>query len=433
MSKKIAVIGDDTTTGGKVISSSVLGFNHIDAIACLGDYASCPKCKGSGKIIEATDKLIVEGKPAAYDGCIIACGCRPIGVNRIIATKSLIFVDVTASYYTNKSNLINNAFSTTAQNDIHTQIKSLVAANEDKTKIRLDAQNLLNCAHEVCEKHLYHDDIKQDFIDDIDNFAMHIVNQVESGAMSYEQGSEAIKSEEKSLLDQSIQWAARGLSVLGGVGLMATGIAMCSTGMGCILGLYVAAHGANSLIEGITDEDGFLKSVYQDAAVGLGMSREVGSLAYDLVDIGLSVHGKLKLVPKIDKSFAINQYNRANSAKFKLFHYGRKDLTRAYRQMNKWLLGSEIVSDVFSLSEIYEKSKNILFKNNELNETNLYISNPEQIDNIEKIVDSCAIVIRITGQKSDVDDTPNYSLCTRLDGTTYRQYFDGHIEEDSME
>ncbi|MWP46775.1 hypothetical protein [Gilliamella sp. Pas-s27] len=64
---------------------------------------------------------------------------------------------------------------------------------------------------------------------------------------------------------------------------------------------------------------------------------------------------------------------------------------------------------------------------------NLYISNPEQIDNIEKIVDSCTIVIRITGSESDVDDQPNYSLCTRLDGTTYRQYFDGHIEEGSIE
>lgn len=57
-------------------------------------------------------------------------------------------------YYTNKSNPINNTFSTIAQNDIHTQINSLVASNEDKTKIRLDAQNLLDCAHEVCEKHL---------------------------------------------------------------------------------------------------------------------------------------------------------------------------------------------------------------------------------------------------------------------------------------
>ncbi|MCX8602059.1 MULTISPECIES: DUF4225 domain-containing protein [unclassified Gilliamella] len=433
MSKKIAVIGDDTTTGGKVISSSVLGFNHIDAIACLGDYASCPKCKGSGKIIEATDKLIVEGKPAAYDGCIIACGCRPIGVNRIIATKSLIFVDVTASYYTNKSNPINNAFSTIAQNDIHTQIKSLVASNEDKTKIRLDAQNLLNCAHEVCEKHLYHDDIKQDFIDDIDNFASNIVNQVESGAMSYEQGSEAIKSEEKSLLDQSIHWALRGLNVLGGAGLMVTGIAMCTTGVGFILGSYIAAHGANSIYEGITDEDGFIKSVYQDAAVRLGMSKEAGSLAYDLVDIGLSVHGKLKLVPKIDKSFAINQYNRTNPAKFKLFHYGRKDLTQAYRQMNKWLLSSEIMSDSLSLYEIYQEAENILVKDKENGDTNLYISNPEQIDNIEKIVDNCAIVVRITGRESDIDDQSNYSLCTRLDGTTYRQYFDGHIEEGSME
>lgn len=428
MSKKIAVIGDDTTTGGKVISSSVLGFNRLDAIACLGDYASCPKCNGSGKIIEATDKLIIDGKPAAYDGCIIACGCRPIGVNRIIATKSLIFVDVAAPNYTNNSKPINNTFSTIAQNDIPTQINSLVASNEDKTKIRLDAQNLLDCAHEVCEKHLYHDNIKQDFIDDIDNFATHIVNQVESGAMSYEQGSEAIKSEEKSLWDQSIDWIGRGLSVLGGAGLIMTGIAMCTTGVGCILGTYVAAHGVNSIQEGVTGKDGFLKSVYQDAAEGLGMSKETGSLAYDLVDIGISVHGKLKLVPKIDKSFAINEYNLVNSTKFKLFHYGRKDLIQAYRQMNKWLLGSEILSDSISLYKIYEEAENILVKDNESSETNLYISKPEQIDNIEKIVDSCAIVIRITGNESDADDQPNYSLCTRLDGTTYRQYVDGHIE-----
>lgn len=214
---------------------------------------------------------------------------------------------------------------------------------------------------------------------------------------------------------------------------MVAGIAMCTTGVGCILGSYVAAHGVNSIQEGITGEDGFLKSVYQDAAVGLGMSKEAGSLAYDLVDIGLSVHGKLKLVPKIDNSFAINQFNRANSAKFKLFHYGREDLIQAYRQMNKWLLGFEIISDGLSLSEIYGEAENILVKDNESSETNLYISKPEKIDNIEKIVDSCTIVIRITGRKSDADDQPNYSLCTRLDGTTYRQYFDGHIEEGSIE
>ena len=122
-----------------------------------------------------------------------------------------------------------------------------------------------------------------------------------------------------------------------------------------------------------------------------------------------------------------------NSTKFKLFHYGRKDLIQAYKQMNKWLLGSEIASDVISLNEIYKEAENILVKDNESSETNLYISNPEQIDNVEKIVDSCAIVIRVTGNESDADDQSNYSLCTRLDGTTYRQYFDGHIEEGSME
>ena len=33
---------------------------------------------------------------------------------------------------------------------------------------------------------------------------------------------------------------------------------------------------------------------------------------------------------------------------------------------------------------------------------------------------------------NNVDDQPNYLLCTRLDGTTYRQYFDVHIQDGSI-
>ncbi|OCG42612.1 PAAR domain-containing protein [Gilliamella sp. Bif1-4] len=57
-------------------------------------YAYCPKCESTGKIIEGADNFIVAGKTAAYDGCIIACKCSPVGYNKIIATKSTIFVGV---------------------------------------------------------------------------------------------------------------------------------------------------------------------------------------------------------------------------------------------------------------------------------------------------------------------------------------------------
>lgn len=94
MSKQIAIIGDMTTTGGRIISGSGDSFNANQSIACIGDYASCPKCQSTGKIIEGTYNFIVAGKPAAYDGCIVACKCSPIGCNKIIALESTIFVGV---------------------------------------------------------------------------------------------------------------------------------------------------------------------------------------------------------------------------------------------------------------------------------------------------------------------------------------------------
>ena len=94
MSKQIAIVGDMTTTGGRIISGVADSFNGNQSIACIGDYASCPKCQSTGKIIEGTYNFIVAGKPAAYDGCIVACKCSPIGCNKIIALESTIFVGV---------------------------------------------------------------------------------------------------------------------------------------------------------------------------------------------------------------------------------------------------------------------------------------------------------------------------------------------------
>lgn len=63
-------------------------------VALLGDKATCPKCKSVGTIIEGAKNCLVNGKPTAYDGCVIACRCSPVGSNKIIATNSYIFVDV---------------------------------------------------------------------------------------------------------------------------------------------------------------------------------------------------------------------------------------------------------------------------------------------------------------------------------------------------
>jgi uncharacterized Zn-binding protein involved in type VI secretion len=93
MTKRIAVLGDKTTTGGTIVSASGSAFNGQHPIALLGDKVSCPKCdKGQGVIVECAKSFIINGKGAAYDTCLVSCGC-PKGHNRIIATKSWMFLD----------------------------------------------------------------------------------------------------------------------------------------------------------------------------------------------------------------------------------------------------------------------------------------------------------------------------------------------------
>lgn len=279
------------------------------------------------------------------------------------------------------------------------------------SRIRLDAEKLLKCANEVCEKHLYHEDIKASFIDNITDFATDIVQQVENDLMKYEEGSQKIAAEERSLWEQSIEWVTRGLSVLGGTGLIMAGVAMCTTGVGCIVGAYLATHGINSIQEGVTGNDGFLRASYQEGAKQLGMSASVGDLAYDMIDLGVSVKGKLKLVPKLDDF---------GDPVRKLWYYGRQDLVRMYNQMNNWLLKAEIASDMISLNSVIEEVKNIIVFDKATQETSIGISEPENIKNVGEVIDSCEYVILIT-----FEDNPKYKGYYRCTNPNYRPIGEG--------
>lgn len=431
MQKLLAVFGDPTTTGGKVISASNRSFSHGQGIACQGDYATCPKCtKRMGPIIEGTYNYTVDGKPAAYDGCIVACGC-PMGHNRIIATKSYVIVGISNDSITKISNSSKLNVLRTTFRTYHNVVKpfsnSIVDSNRENSNIRLDAQRLMECAHELCEKHLYYDEVKQSFIKEVDNFAMDIVDKVENGVVSYDEGSNAIQTEKQSLLEQSWEWIKKGLAVLGAIMLAGSGLALCATGPGgIIIGVYMMAHATSNLQEVVTGEDGFMKSAYQNVAQALGMSKYVGSLAYDFVDLGISVHGKLKLEPKLDKTLKINEFNPVNKEVFKLYYYGVQDLQRAFKRMSgKWLT-VEIVSDAISLTDIVDEAKNIFFKNKETDEPALYIPQPENINNVGEIIHSCNFVM---ADNSDPNKSSGYYKCITPDGSTYPIYSDENNEE----
>lgn len=107
MGKRVALVGDFTSTGGKILTGDQrMTFSGMPA-ALLGDKVSCPKCQTIGTIIEGASNWNVHGKPVAYDGCVVSCACRPIGSHRIVATNSLMFVDVQSVFARNKMSLVN--------------------------------------------------------------------------------------------------------------------------------------------------------------------------------------------------------------------------------------------------------------------------------------------------------------------------------------
>ncbi len=414
MSKQVAILGDATNYGGRIITASGQGYSDGAQIALLGDLVSCPKCNSTGRIIEGADNFIIDGKPVAYDGCIVACKCSPVGGHRILALKSTMYVGVGSG----GGSVQSNSF---AGNQ-----KQLSSANDDQNNlIRIDARRLLQCADELCEKHLYHDDIKQAFKQEVEAFANDIVEKVDSGTMTYEQGAEKIKKEEKSLKEQAFKWLKYGLSIFGGAGLTEAGVALCYTGLGCIIGAPMIAHGLNGIYEGSAgvvnsvmneidggdrseEVDGPLRELYKSGAEALGFDASVGSIAYDIADLSGSLYSKLKLVPKITE---------IGTPIKKLWYYGRQDLVRYYTTMKKAALGAEIVSDTISLGTIITNVVNTFIYDKENDQPALVVPEPEKITNVGELADSCQIVIVITFAD---EEPPHYYLCTRPNGEQYK-------------
>ncbi|MFQ1013268.1 PAAR domain-containing protein [Gilliamella apicola] len=425
MTKQVAVLGDATNYGGRIITASGNGYCGMDGVALLGDLVSCPKCRSTGRIIEGADDFIIDGKPVAYDGCIVACKCTPVGGHRIIALNSTIFVGVSSG------SVQSNSF---AGNQ-----KQLSSANDDENNlIRIDARRLLQCADELCEKHLYHDDIKQAFKQDVESFANDIVEKVDSGAMTYEQGAEKIKKEEKSLLDQSLIWLGNGLSVFGGAGVTTAGLVLCDTVLGCVIGAPMIAHGLNGIYEGSAgifngvmneidggdrdiEVEGPVRQLYKLSVEALGFDGSIGSIIYDLIDLGGSFYGKVKLIPKL---------NEFGDPVFKLFSYGRKDLEMAYKQMSKLMLNTEFFSDIISLYNLYQEFDNAFIFNKDTQQVVMAVRKPKTIINVKQIVEDCDLMI--TTANTD-EKTPLYYLCKRKDGTEYKKDTNGDIIEDGKE
>ncbi|WP_413491563.1 DUF4225 domain-containing protein [Morganella psychrotolerans] len=252
------------------------------------------------------------------------------------------------------------------------------------------------------------------------------MQQVESGQISYEQGAEEIQKEEKSLTEQSFDWFVNGLSILGGLGITVAGIALCSTGGGCLIGAPLITHGLNGMYEGgmgfyegNSDVQGPVREGYKAAAKNLGFNESVGNLVYDLVDAGISIRGKLKLVPKLSKV-----YDDRKIKALVLFRYGRKDLDYAFRQANKYLFSAEIASDIINFIKIKDDIKNSFIFDKTTGNIMLSLAEPEKITNIKYVKEHCSLIMTITGTD---DYPPLYYMCKDKNGNRYDVTQDGKI------
>ena len=412
MGKLVAVVGDRTTKGGYIITGSGPATCGGRCIALVGDLVTCPKCGSKGQIVEGAPNLTFHGKPAAYNGCRVACKCTPVGSNQIIAGLSWMSIDVIPPKSSESTSYVSNP--------------------ETRSKIRLDVKKLLDLAKEVSEKHLYYEEIKQQFIQAIETFANSIVTQVDNGSISYVEGSEEIQKEKTSLFEQSYLWVKNGFNFFGGIGQILAGVGLCETGIGCVFAAPMVAHGFNGAYEGgagiyngvmnqidggnrSLEVKGDLRKLYESAAEALGFDASVGSTIYDSVDLAVSVRGKLKLVPKL---------NEFREPKFKLFFYGRQDLERAYKQMSEKLLLAEIWSDSSLAIDIIKQFNNAFFYNKDNEQVIMVVKEPETITNVGQIVDDCHLVITVTGTDEDI---PAYYRCKASDNSEYRKDLDGNI------
>lgn len=81
--RKVIRLGDPTTHGGSVISSSAEHFIvGGKAVVCVGDMCSCP-LPGHGicTIVEGEVRHTINGKQVAYEGHKTSCGAALIATD----------------------------------------------------------------------------------------------------------------------------------------------------------------------------------------------------------------------------------------------------------------------------------------------------------------------------------------------------------------
>lgn len=223
----------------------------------------------------------------------------------------------------------------------------------DFWEVSLAASYLANQACTLSAQHIKDGTLRLQFNREVAYYARSIVNSVEQGNKSPEQGLKEIKNEQNSLLSQSLDIAQKGVGAIAGMLQFAAGAGICygSVGTLCLFaGAPLMAHGANNayesgrnLWEGHSDTQGPVRKGYQELAKMMGSGAVEGDMTYGAVDLGMSAYGVGRLILKPDA--------------WRLFRYVRTDYVRGYENSSKAALTFEVVSDTATASSMYLEAK----------------------------------------------------------------------------
>lgn len=88
MARMWIVVGDITSSGGRVITGSAETDIDGKGVARVHDKATCPLHKGVFPIVDGDPTIIIDGQPVALHGSKLACGCTVLTTQ-----QSHVFVD----------------------------------------------------------------------------------------------------------------------------------------------------------------------------------------------------------------------------------------------------------------------------------------------------------------------------------------------------
>lgn len=181
-------------------------------------------------------------------------------------------------------------------------------------------------------------------------YAKSIVDDVQQGKKSPEQGLKALEDEQNSLLVQAKEVALRGASVISGALQFAAGAGICYASVGtlCIIGgAPMMLNGANSTYENgrnlfanRSDTVGPVRSGYRAISGMLGKGDCEADVAYGMVDLTTSAYGIVKMVLKPDS--------------WRLFRYINTDYVRGYQQATRGGFVFDRIMDSATAKNMYD-------------------------------------------------------------------------------